>query len=118
MTTFSLARSAYSRKYSGRDGVAYRAGAAYAEPGALCQIRLDGRLDRAGRVRQSRVAPGQMVQEQRAGEDRRGRVGLAGTGDVRGGTVDRLEHRRERPGRVDVPGGGQADAAGHGCGQV
>src|SRR5262245_21270397 len=59
-----------------------------------------------------------MVEQQRRGQDRGGRVGLLLAGNVGGGSVDRLEHRGGGAVRVDVPGRREADAAGDGGGQV
>src|SRR4051812_39917666 len=52
------------------------------------------------------------------GEERGGGVGLAGARDVGGRAGARLEQGGEGAGGVDVPGGGQADPAGDGGGQV
>ena len=45
----------------------------------------------------------EVVEEERAGEDRGGRVGLLLAGDVGGGAVDRLEHGGRRPVGVTLP---------------
>src|SRR5699024_6780856 len=78
-----------------------------------------------GYVRGDRVVdPGrvfrhpQVIEHQRDGEDRRRRIGFALPGDVGGGTVHRLEHRREFPRGVDIARGSEPNTAGNGAGEV
>ena len=67
---------------------------------------LDG-----ARHRVVRVALPEVIEHQRAGPDRGDRIGDALAGDVGRRAVDRLEHRRVRPLRVDVGAGRDAEAA-------
>src|SRR6185312_2249460 len=85
------------------DGGARRPGAL-----ALDQILGDGLLDPGGFRGQAQV-----LAEHGGGQDGRGRVGLALAGDVRRAAVDRLEHARRGPLRVDVAARGEPDPAGH-----
>ena len=59
-----------------------------------------------------------MLEQHGCGQDGCGRVGLVLAGDVRSGTVDRLEHGRILVGRVDAARSGVADATDHGTGLV
>ena len=65
-----------------------------------------------------RIIKAEMLEQHGGGEDGGGRVGLVLTGDVRSGTVNRLEHGRELVGGVDAAGGGVAHAAHHGAGLI
>lgn len=102
-----------SARYAYREGVADLVGRTRGDTVALREVGGDGVLDAHGLGLVAEVA-----QQEGDGEDRGGRVGLALPRDVGGRAVDRLEHRRERARRVDVAGGGQADAAGDGGGEV
>ena len=57
------------------------------------------------------IAMAQMIEHQRAGPDRADRVGDPFAGDVGRRAVDRLEHRRKRPLRVDVGARRDAEAS-------
>ena len=60
----------------------------------------------------------EVVEHQGDGPDRGDRVGDALPGDIRRGTVDRLEHARFPPLGVDVGAGGDAHAAGEGAAEI
>ncbi len=59
-----------------------------------------------------------MLEHEGGRADRRDGVGRARAGDVVGGTVDGLEQRRPRAGRVEVGRGGESDPPRHRSGQV
>src|SRR5438067_7531940 len=66
--------------------------------------------------RRARLA--EMLEHERAGPERRDRVGDAFAGDVERRAVDRLEHRRELALRIEIRGRRNAERAGQGGGQV
>src|SRR6478609_11451884 len=96
------------RLEAGGGGVADLAG----RPGVL--LGLFGGLGDAGR---GVVLAEELAHE--AGRDDGGEgVGDTLAGDVGCGAVYRLEHRRTRPGRVEVGAGSEADAAGDRAAEV
>ena len=60
----------------------------------------------------------EMIEHHGTGPDLADRIGDALAGDVGGGAVHRLEHGGELAGGVDVPAGGQSDAAADRGGEV
>ena len=100
------------RSHAGQNVLADLVGGAHG--GAeLLDVRFDGGMDLLGRIIKA-----EMLEQHGGGEDGGGRVGLVLTGDVRSGTVNRLEHGRELVGGVDAAGGGVAHAAHHGAGLI
>src|SRR5699024_9482920 len=71
-----------------------------------------------GAHRRRRLDVAQMVQQQGDREHRGGGIGEVPAGDVRSGAVNRLEHRREGAGGIDVAARGEPDAAADGRGEV
>ena len=70
----------------------------------LLDVSLNGGMDLLGSVVET-----EMLEQHGGGQDGRGRIGLVLAGDVRSGTVDRLEHGRVFVGRVDAAGGNPGD---------
>src|SRR5689334_6083045 len=101
-----------SAGYSGGERVADLLGRT-GRGAALREVGGDGVLDAGGLGLVPEVA-----QQEGDGQHGGAGVGLALARDVRGRAVHRLEHGRELAARVDVAGGGDADAAGDGRGEV
>src|SRR5690606_385155 len=104
---------ARSAGYPYGEGVADLGRAACGQVTAVREVGGDGVLDARGLGLVAEVA-----QQEGDGQDGGRRVGLALAGDVRGRAVHGREHGGERTRRVDVPAGGDADAAGDGRGEV